>query len=104
MIPGEFKNVTVSHLKSGEKTNANGNPFFLYTLKLNGLPFKFSTYNLPKNITHEKVEILSFDKFLKVYCGKEFTADIEIQFLPNTYNGEESKKYEIVGIHIKPTF
>jgi hypothetical protein len=104
MIQGEFKNVTVSHLKSEEKTSAKGTPYFLYTLKLNGLPFNFSSYNLPKNITNENAEILSFDNFFKVYAGKEFVADIEIQFLPNTYNGKDVKKDAIVGIHIKPTF
>ncbi len=103
-MTAEFKNVTVSHLKSEEKISKIGKPYTKYTLKLNGLPFDFSSKNLPKNITHENGEILSFDKFFNVYCGKEFTACIEIQFLPNTYNGEESKQYEIVGIHIKPTF
>jgi len=104
MIQTKSENVRVSHLKSEEKTSAKGTPYFLYTLKLDGLPFNFSSYNLPNNITNENAEILSFDNFFKAYGGKEFMAEIEIQFLPNTYNGKEGKKYEIVGIHIKPTF
>lgn len=103
MKGGEFKNVSVTNLNEEKKVSAKGKEYSKYNLKLNNMPFSFTSYNLPKDITQGE-EILSFDRFFAVFQNKEFMADIEIDFVPNNYNGQDSKKENVVGIHIIPIF
>ena len=103
-ISAEIKNVTITSLTEEKKVSAKGKEYSKFTLKVNNLPFSFTSYNLPNDITNENGEILSFDAFLSVYKNKEFTADLEIEFVPNNFNGQEGKKENIVCMHITPTF
>ena len=103
-MKAEFKNVIITSITEEKKVSAKGKEYSKYTLKANNLPFSFTWHNSPNDITNENGEILSFDTFLSVYKNKEFTADLEIEFVPNNFNGQEGKKENIVGIHIKPIF
>lgn len=103
-ISAKIKNVTITSFTQENKVSAKGKEYPKYTLKANNMPFSFTSYNLPNDITNENGELLSFDAFLSVYKNKEFTADLEMEFVPNNFNGQEGKRENIVGIHITPTF
>lgn len=105
-MKGEFKNVTISGIKTENKVSAKGKPYLNYKITANGMPFDVSQYNVSRNIniTNENGEILSLDKFLAIYSNKEFIADIVDGFSLKEYNGEKRTQYEITEIHVIPTF